>query len=289
SSGLYPGNAEKLRYEVFPLELTEADVATITAALNNGSLAAVLIHLAEGRPGDASSERELRMLRARGLLRPGVSIIHGVSLNAIDLQELAGNSVGLIWSPRSNFNLYGGTADVATAKRAGVRIALAPDWSPSGSDGMIQELKYASLWNDGQYPQVFTDAELVQMATSVPAQLVGLSDKIGSIKPGLVADLLVIRRTERDPYQSLLNASPADVRLVLIGGNPVYGDEELMRKLAPASLGSLIVCGSPKALSSATATTQIANPFPWKHTVDQLNRALNEWGLSPVQLTACPN
>jgi 5-methylthioadenosine/S-adenosylhomocysteine deaminase len=289
-SRLYPpGAPEKLRYEVFPLELAETDLAAITAGLNNQSLTALLVHLAEGRPGDANAERELRMLRARGLLQPGVSIIHGVGLNAADLQELAANHIGLIWSPHSNFNLYGGTADVATAKRIGVKIALAPDWSPSGSDGMIQELKYAAIWIDGQYPKVFTAAELVQMSTSIPAQLAGLSDKIGSIKPGYVADILVVRRTEKDPYQSLLNASPADVRLVLIGGIPIYGDDEVMRKLAPASLESLTVCGSPKALSFVTGDVQITRPLPWKHTVDQLNHALNEWGLSPVQLMPCPN
>jgi 5-methylthioadenosine/S-adenosylhomocysteine deaminase len=262
-SGLYPpGTPEKLRYEVFPLELDEPTVAAITAALNNQSLTALLIHLSEGRPGDANAEREFRMLTARGFLRP----------------------------PRSNLDLYGGTTDVATAKRLGIKIALAPDWSPSGSDGMLQELKYASTWNDGRYPKVFTDAELVQMATSIPAQLAGLSDKIGTIKPGYAADLLLVRRTEKDPYQSLLNASPVDIRLVLIGGSPVYGDDDLMRKLAPAGdLEALTVCNTAKALDLSSETALGEHPTTWKQTTDQLDHALNEWGLTPVQLTPCPN
>ena len=291
-SGLYPpGTPEKLRYEVFPLELDNNTVAQITTDLNNKSLTSFIIHVAEGKPGDANAEEEFWMLRARGFLRPGVSIIHGVGLNTADLQTLAKDGVGLIWSPRSNLNLYGGTTDVYTAKQAGVKIALAPDWSPTGSDGMLQELKYASIWNQGQYPEVFTNAELVQMVTSAPAQLAGLSDKIGSIKPGLYADLLIVRRTDKDAYQSLLNASPADVQLVLIGGSPVYGDEQVMRKLAPATdLESLTICGAPKALDFSTETAaQGTRPAPWKQTVDQINRALNEWGLSPVQLTPCPN
>jgi hypothetical protein len=128
------------------------------------------------------------------------------------------------------------------------------------------------------------------MATSIPAQLAGLSDKIGSIKPGLAADILVVRRTEKDAWQSLLNASPADVRLVLIGGSPVYGDAELMRKLAPAAeIESLSVCGSPKALDFSTETALGEHPTTWSQTVDQLNHALTEWGLTPTQLTPCPN
>ncbi len=290
-SGLYPhGAPEKLRYEIFPLELPEKTVVQINTDLDNKSLTAFIVHLSEGKPGDANAEREFRMFAARGFLRPGVSIIHGVGLNAADLQELAHSNVGLIWSPRSNFSLYGGTADVATAKHTGIKIALAPDWSPSGSDGMLQELKYASVWNDGQYPKVFTDAELVQMVTSIPAQLAGLSDKIGSIKPGYAADIIIVRRTEKDPYQSLLNASPADVRLVLIGGSPVYGDEDLMRKLAPAAaIEPLTVCGFAKALDFSSETALSEHPTSWKQTIDQLNHALNEWGLMPVQLTPCPN
>src|SRR5207253_1274694 len=41
------------------------------------------------------------------------------------------SKVGLIWSPRSNIELYGDTTDVRTAKRMCVKIALAPDWSPT--------------------------------------------------------------------------------------------------------------------------------------------------------------
>jgi cytosine/adenosine deaminase-related metal-dependent hydrolase len=291
-SGLYPPSAaEKLRYEVFPLELSEVDVAQITKALDKHDLTALIVHLSEGKSSDANAERELRILSARGLLRSGVSVIHGAALNPLDFRELAQKGVGLIWSPRSNFELYGDTTDVRSAKQAQLKMALAPDWSATGSDGMLQELKFAATWNEGQYPKVFTDVELTQMATTNPAQLAGLSDKIGAIKAGYFADLLVLRQTGRDPYQSLLLAAPADVRLVLIGGQPVYGDEDLMRKLVPASeLEALSVCGVTKALDLASeAATQGSPPRSWKETLSALNHALNEWGLGPVQPTACPN
>ncbi len=65
---------------------------------------------------------------------------------------MAAHGVNLIWSPRSNLELYGSTADVAAAKAAHVKIALAPDWSPTGSDGLLAELNYAAAWNDTQTP-----------------------------------------------------------------------------------------------------------------------------------------
>ncbi len=291
-SGLYPpGTPEKLRNEVFPLELSTADVLNIEKALDDGQLTALLVHLAEGKPEDAASNREFRMLKARGLLRPGVSIIHGTALHAADFQEMAKNGVGLIWSPRSNLELYGDTTDVRAAKAAGVKIALAPDWSPSGSDGVLQELKYAASWNAGQSPRIFSDSELMQMVTLLPAQLAKLEDKIGSLSAGHYADLLVLRSTERDPYRALLHSSPAEVRLVTVGGSPVYGDDEFMRALVPPSqLQPLKVCGAEKLLDFETELeTQGSAPQPWDKTMEALTRELNRWDLTPPQLTPCPN
>src|SRR5580692_11686744 len=111
--------------------------------------------------------------RNDGFLHAGVSVIHGVALGKTKFKQVAdaGVGVGLIWSPRSNIELYGATTNVRGAKEAGVRIAPAPDWSPSGSDVMIEELKYAATWNASQVPPVFDAAELVRMATVVPAHL----------------------------------------------------------------------------------------------------------------------
>jgi 5-methylthioadenosine/S-adenosylhomocysteine deaminase len=296
-SGLYPanvarpGNVEKLRNEVFPLELPESEVASINKGLADGTLTAFLVHLAEGKPTDAASTREFRMLKARGFLRPGVSIIHGVALHQPEFQQMHDAQVGLIWSPRSNIALYGDTTDVRTAKQNQLTMAISPDWSPTGSDGMLQELKYAATWNAGQSPPVFTDAELVQMATINPAKLAKLDAMIGSLTPNHFADLLVIKSRETDAYRALLHANPGDVALVVIGGMPVYGDSELMEKLAPlAELETLQVCGVPKALDfQSEKLLQGSNPKSWKQTTQDLNRALNEWGETLAHLTECPN
>jgi cytosine/adenosine deaminase-related metal-dependent hydrolase len=52
----------------------------------------------------------------------------------------------LFWSPRSNLELYGATANIGAALDAGVEIALAPDWAVTGSSNILNELKVASLW-----------------------------------------------------------------------------------------------------------------------------------------------
>jgi 5-methylthioadenosine/S-adenosylhomocysteine deaminase len=148
--------------------MSESDLAPIRQGLANHQLHAFLIHLSEGGHQDASAAREFVMLKGRGLLVPGVALIHGGGLQPANFVEMAAHGVSLIWSPRSNLELYGSTADVAAAKAAHVKIALAPDWSPTGSDGLLAELNYAAAWNDTQNPHLFSDRELVAMATSSP-------------------------------------------------------------------------------------------------------------------------
>ena len=155
-SGFYqPGvlGVEKLRYELFPLELDSATAAGINDALDKQELTAFIVHLAEGKPTDAGSAIEFRMFAARGFMRPGVSLIHGVPLTQADFHQMAAKQVGLIWSPRSNLELYGATTDVAAALREHVKMSIGPDWSPTGSNGMLEELMFAATWNGGQFPR----------------------------------------------------------------------------------------------------------------------------------------
>ena len=283
-------NKEKLRYEVFPFEMKFTDAARVRADLDSGVLKAFLIHVGEGKPSDASSAREFRMLdrRGDGFLRPGVSVIHGVAFGKTEFAQMAAKGVGLIWSPRSNIELYGSTTDVRSAKEAGVKIALAPDWSLSGSDGMLEELKYAAAWNAAQSLPVFGDAELVKMATLVPAQLAGADKEIGSLAQGFYADLLLIRKTSKDPYFSLLHTNPSDVRLVVVGGVAVYGDPDLLnRLLVGRPLESIMVCGKPKALYIEPQEGISETRKTFKQISEELETKLASWGISLAPLAPC--
>lgn len=282
---------EKLRNEVFPLELDNATVSQVTGALDKQELTAFLAHLSEGKSGDAAAAREFRMFVARGFLRPGVSIIHGAVLKQGDFHQMAKSKVGLIWSPRSNVELYGSTTDVAAALVENVKIALAPDWSPTGSDGMLEELRFAANWNAGRPTPVFSNKDLVRMTTQYPAQLAGLADKIGSLAPGLYADLLVLQNGGQETYSAIVHAKLSDVELVIIGGEPVYGNPELMRKLIPKDqLEILTVCKSHQALNFESETRlQGTTLEPWNHTRDRLDEGLQQWGTHLASLDECPN
>jgi 5-methylthioadenosine/S-adenosylhomocysteine deaminase len=266
-----------VQYRIFPFELRPEDEESVRTALADGK--PVIVHLAEGV--DASSARELRMARAHGFLRRGLVIIHGVALRENDFDELGRAGVGLVWSPRSNIELYGRTADVAAAKKH-VVMAIAPDWSPSGSSGMIPELRYADLWSDQQIPPIFTAKELVQMATSNPARLAQIDDRVGHLAKGFYADYLVIRRGARtDPYESLIYAAPEDILLVAVNGRPLFGDVKLLPAVNPSAKPEIItLCNAPKALDLSGENISFAE------TVERLEAA---FGLFQVLMSdLCP-
>lgn len=275
---------EKLRYEVFPFQVALRDTSDIVSQLAAGTLNAYIIHVAEGKPTDAAAAREFAEIYTQGLLVKGVSLVHGVALNSFAFQKMAQNSVGLIWSPRSNFELYGDTADVASAAKAKVSIALAPDWGPSGSVGMLDELVFATTWNAGR--NVFTSSQLVQMTTSVPALLAGLGDKIGTVKAGHYADLLVLDPVETNPADSITHSTATNVRLVLIDGKPVYGASSIMKKLLPhAQLDPLSVCGTQKLVDLSSAAA--AKGMRLAEITEKLRAALAEWGSGLAPFAEC--
>src|SRR5262249_34995566 len=158
---------------------------------------------------DAAARREFREFRAHQYLRKGVSVIHGVALAPDQILELAAGKVGFIWSPHSNFILYGKTADVMTAIGAGMTVAIGPDWSPTGSAGMIEELGVAYRHARDTLGGAIADATLVQMATINPARLANINAQLGSIEPGKIADFLVMKRRGATAYQSLLSGNAA--------------------------------------------------------------------------------
>ncbi len=282
ASRLYPDEAaEKLRYEVFPLALDTAHTAALMDGLRDHTINAAMFHIAEGASDNASARREFAMLQARGLLLPGVSIIHGVALSKENFAVMAKMGVGLVWSPHSNFELYGSTADVAGAKEAGVKMAIAPDWSPTGSDGMLQELKYAAIWNATQSPAPFTDRDLFEMATQNAAELGGISDQTGTLAVGMRADILVLKANGGDAYTQLVHSSPADVEMVIVDGVAVYGEAKLMQQARGAAAPSMaMVCGEPKGIGFASAAT-------WSATVSELAPALARWGAALSPLADC--
>ncbi len=90
------------------------------------------------------------------------------------------------------------------------------------------------------------------MATFHAAYSLQLQDQIGQIKAGLRADLFVIDGLAPDPYDAVLKATPAEVKLVLVNGVPLYGDVALQELVADnPGCEKAEICGRGKFLCVA--------------------------------------
>jgi cytosine/adenosine deaminase-related metal-dependent hydrolase len=220
--------------------------------ITNPAYEALSLHVAEG--SDAISEEEFTFLQSQALLNPKGILIHGISLVPADFQAMAAAGTALVWSPQSNLQLYGTTADVGAALDAGAEVALAPDWAVTGSSNMLDELKVAAAWNRSHLGSRLGAREMVDMVTSVPAHVAGIDDEVGTLQAGLRADVIVLRGDAADPYGSVLRAEGRDVQLVIIDGVPLYGDATLMLKFWPGSeLEPVAIARGTKMLATRAA------------------------------------
>jgi len=241
----------------FPPSTSTSD--SVCAAFASGAAKAFLVHCGEGLPTDATALGEFDKLKSApttdGCLDvEQTAITHGAAFGAAQFQEMAQAKMKLTWSPQSNVSLYGATADIPTARAAGVVVSLGPDWSMGGSQNMLDELRFADAWDRQTWGRSLTAKDLVTMATKNGAAAVGYADKIGTLDVGYYADIVVVGGDRSAPYDAIVAARPEDVRLTVVGGKVLYGDAQL-EGAGPAAPGceSMDVCGAPKFLCAATA------------------------------------
>jgi 5-methylthioadenosine/S-adenosylhomocysteine deaminase len=220
-------------------DINDADatnlIARFTAATNPVQRYAV--HMGEGIDEPATLEfesfagRDTRTNRHAGtslLAGAGYSgvavLIHSVPLDAEQLMEAADADAKLVWSPSSNVALYGKAADIATWLSLGLTVGIGPDWTPSGEDDVLAELRFARAYGQDNDIAALTARRLWEMATLDGADVVGLAPTIGRLAVGSRADVLVVGREGPDPYDALIDADTRDVRLVLVDGVAYYGD-----------------------------------------------------------------
>lgn len=198
-----------------------------------------IIHAAEGL-NDAAIQ-EFDRLERLGCVAANTLLVHGIALTGSQQERLARAKAGLIWCPSSNINLFGKTTDVLELSISG-RVGLGTDSRLSGARDLMDELRVAREAGG------FDSGSLEAMVTRDAAQLLRISDR-GAIHVGMQADLIVI------PAGSALGGiARADLKLVILGGRPLYGSRSLANVLSPGQGWSPVtVDGAPKILERGIA------------------------------------
>jgi 5-methylthioadenosine/S-adenosylhomocysteine deaminase len=258
------------------LDLFEAQgrIADVDAKDANAFLARLkkedscfLLHLSEGitKTGQTDSVARrhflaLQVAPQQWAINERFAGIHAAGLLPADFDVLARHGGAMVWSPLSNLLLYGATARVDAAKRAGVRIGLGSDWSPSGSKNLLGELKVAWLYSQHALNGLFSARDLVAMTTCDAAAILKWQKALGTLAAGKRADVLIIDGKTGDPYEALIKAKETAIRLVMINGIARYGVAELMSALGAEGL-ALRVGGEKRRLflEQKTADPDVAS------------------------------
>ena len=174
----------------------------------------------------------VRYLDQLDVLAAAPLLIHGVTIEADDLELLVKNGVRLAHCPKSNSKFGHGIAAVAEWKRLGLAIGLGTDSVASNNGGdLIEEARFVTLLQraqrrDSGWPSA---ADALALMTIEGARALRLQHQIGSLEPGKYADLVVIdlsglqTRPVADPVTSIIfSASARDVVMTMVEGRVIY-------------------------------------------------------------------
>lgn len=187
-----------------------------------------LQHLSEGVDETARGWfHRLQLPNGDWALNDAFCGIHSTALSGEDFEEIAGRGGSMVWSPVSNYLLYGGTVDIQAVKDSGILIALGCDWAPSGSKNLLGEMKVAWLVSE-ESGGVFSAEEIVAMATRDAARILRWDPVLGTIEPGRRADLMVVNGRDGDDYMRLIEARETSITLVVVNGVPRVGQPRFM-------------------------------------------------------------
>ncbi|MGD9763982.1 MAG: amidohydrolase family protein [Candidatus Binatia bacterium] len=170
-----------------------------------------------------------------GVLGANVSVAHAVWIDDDELACLAERGVTVCHNPSSNLRLKNGIAPVARMRARGVRVALGGDNSIlGGEEDLLAEMRLcANLHRQpGFEGAVLSAQDVLTMATTAGAAATGFGDRIGRLRSGAAADIVLLRHTGfTTPWVApgltaasvLLHAASArDVETVIVGGRVLY-------------------------------------------------------------------
>jgi len=212
------------------------------AAISREKNLPVFTHVYETRPQAAAARTEnvslLALLENTGLLNERLNLVHGVWLSPGDIEMLAAAKARMVHNPISNLKLKSGAAPILDLHRAGVGIALGCDnYSCAETQNIFIAMRMLCLLPaiTSPEPHPITASLALRAGTLTGAKAVGMEGKIGALKPGMAADLMILDLNEPAfvPFNSaarqiVFSESGAAVDAVFVAGRPVVRGHRLV-------------------------------------------------------------
>jgi len=137
----------------------------------------------------------VELLEDVGLFGTRLLAAHGVHLNDRDMEIIAAHGAAVAHCPASNLKLASGIAPIGRMAAKGVIVCLGTDGAASNNTlDMISEIRLAALLAKGSSgdPTALPAAAAIHAAIASGAKALALESVIGSICPGMKADLTLI-------------------------------------------------------------------------------------------------
>ncbi len=152
----------------------------------------------------------VELLDEIGFLDLPLIAAHMVHPTAGDMALLAEHGVGVVHNPTSNMKLASGVSPVAAMLEAGVRVGLGTDGAASNNDlDLWEDMRLAALLSkvSTMDPTALPARRILDMATRGGAVAIGLGDRVGTLAPGMRADLIQVDLTSIDAQPRFDTAS----------------------------------------------------------------------------------
>ena len=233
----------RIAVEPHALYTCSEDLLKKSKALADRYKVPLALHLLETK-----SEREslmgkfgcspVKYLQETGLLDENLVAFHGVWLDAEDIATFARTGAKVVHNPESNMKLASGVAPVPDLQTAGVTVALGTDGCASNNNlDLFQEMGTAAKLHKAFRldPTVMSAGTVLKMATRDGARALGMGEEVGSLRPGMKADVITVdfNSPHLTPVYSehshlVYCASGSDVDTVVINGRIVMRNRKLL-------------------------------------------------------------
>ena len=217
--------------------------ATVAHARQLG--AGIHIHAAEeiGQTRASLDKRgitPIQVLAETGILDGPTIIAHGCGIlpEDIDVLRQATGPVGITHSPKTYLKLGMGLTPITALRAAGIPVGLATDGAVSNNTlDIFESLRLMAMLqkHEARDPEVMTIPQALHMAGPDSAAVVGLSDKIGRLSPGYLADIILLdmQGAHHQPLHSITaslvyNTRAGDVQTVIVNGRVIMRDRRLL-------------------------------------------------------------
>ncbi|NPD30582.1 amidohydrolase family protein [Eggerthellaceae bacterium zg-1084] len=147
-----------------------------------------------------------------------------------DINKLKSYDVAVAVCARCNAQLGMGVAPLRDFMRSGLRVGLGTGYSAAiDATDMLAEARIALLIQRALNPGRFVTAEsMLRLATIEAARALRMDDRVGSLKPGKLADVIAVDLSgtrqvpDTNPASILGTCSGGDVLMTMVGGDIRY-------------------------------------------------------------------